>query len=447
MAAERTHYTAVAIVLHWAIAAAILFNLPLGLWMHEQAEHGAVGPGVFAAFQLHKSIGLTVLALSLARLGWRLANPPPPLPAAMPAWERLVAKATHWAFYVLMIGLPISGWVFVSAGWSLHENRSLAMPTYWFGLIQAPALFNLPQASDAVRADVAGASFAAHAVMAWIALGLVALHVAAALKHHVINRDATLAHMIPGLRAPNGEAAPRHAGRLAVLGLGLSAVAVALVAGAFALGGFVNATAPQHASAIEIAAPAQQAPAQPAAPEMAAPAAPALPGAPAHWQVDAARSAIQFSYDYTDESGETRLNGRFARWRADIRFDAENLAASAATVTIEPGSAATSAALHDRTLAGPGWFDAGRFPTARFQTREIRRSGDGYEARGDLTIRDRTRDVRLPFTLTVEGQRAIMDGRLSIDRRDFDLGDGADGDDQIGRTVEIVVHVEAARAP
>ena len=77
MAASNTRYTAFAIVLHWAIAFAILFNLPLGLWMHEQAEHNQIGEGVFRAFQLHKSVGLTVLALSLARLGWRLGHQPP----------------------------------------------------------------------------------------------------------------------------------------------------------------------------------------------------------------------------------------------------------------------------------------------------------------------------------------------------------------------------------
>ena len=77
MAARAQRYTAVAIVLHWAIAVAILFMIPMGLWMHESSEHGDVSAQLFRAYQLHKSIGLTVLALSLVRLGWRLLNPPP----------------------------------------------------------------------------------------------------------------------------------------------------------------------------------------------------------------------------------------------------------------------------------------------------------------------------------------------------------------------------------
>ena len=79
MSAHVQRYTAVAVVLHWAIASAIALMIPLGFWMHQQSEHGVVGDGLFQAYQLHKSIGLTVLALSIVRLGWRLANPPPPL--------------------------------------------------------------------------------------------------------------------------------------------------------------------------------------------------------------------------------------------------------------------------------------------------------------------------------------------------------------------------------
>ncbi|HRK65329.1 MAG TPA: cytochrome b/b6 domain-containing protein, partial [Terricaulis sp.] len=77
MRASAERYSAVAIVLHWAIAAAILFMLPLGFWMHEQIEHGNPSQGVYRAFQLHKSVGLTILFLSLVRLGGRIANPPP----------------------------------------------------------------------------------------------------------------------------------------------------------------------------------------------------------------------------------------------------------------------------------------------------------------------------------------------------------------------------------
>ncbi|MGH6949533.1 MAG: cytochrome b, partial [Vitreimonas sp.] len=144
MSGATQRYTAVAVVLHWAIASAIGLMIPLGFWMHDQSEHGASGDGLFRAYQLHKSIGLTVLALSLVRLGWRLMHPPPPLPQHMPAWERFAAKATHWGFYVLMIALPLSGWTYVSAGWSIHDDEPLLITTRWFGLFVVPHLFGLP---------------------------------------------------------------------------------------------------------------------------------------------------------------------------------------------------------------------------------------------------------------------------------------------------------------
>jgi cytochrome b561 len=165
MSTQTERYTAVAIVLHWAIAAAVLFMLPLGFIMHERAEHGDASQALFEAYQLHKSIGLTVLVLTLVRLAWRLTHRPPPLPEVMPAWEKLAARATHWGFYVLTLALPLTGWLYVSAGWSIHTDESLAVPTRWFGLFEVPHLFNLPHASNDVRAETAGAALTAHAYL------------------------------------------------------------------------------------------------------------------------------------------------------------------------------------------------------------------------------------------------------------------------------------------
>jgi cytochrome b561 len=250
MAVSATRYTALAIVLHWAIAGAIVLMIALGLWMHELAERGAVSDGLFRAYQLHKSIGLTILALSVARLAWRLFNPPPALPAGMRAWERAAATATHWLFYVLMIGLPLSGWVFVSAGWSLHDEAPLAITTRWFGLFEVPHLFGLNAASESTRAGVAAAAFRAHALMSWTMLGLLALHVGAALKHHIVDKDGVLARMIPGLPSPDAPP-PRNPLRLALLGGGLSLTVVAL-----AVAGLSWSDMAGNAQAADVPAPA-----------------------------------------------------------------------------------------------------------------------------------------------------------------------------------------------
>lgn len=436
MVARAARYTSVAIVLHWAIAFTILFMLPLGFWMHEQAENGNTSAAVFNAYQLHKSVGFTILALSLVRLGWRLANPPPSLPPHMPGWERFIAKMTHWLFYALMIGLPLSGWLFVSAGWSIHDDAPLAVPTRWFNLFGIPHLFGIDRASAEVREDVADIAFNTHAILAWAILGLAVAHVAAALKHHFFDRDAVLAHMVPGLRAPGEtEPTPKNAGRLAVLGFGGALIATAIVALGFALAPALLAP-PSAPSTIEIVEP--QAPTEP---EQIAP---AEPGAPSAWRVDARSSAIGFGYTYEDESGATDFDGRFTNWRADIRFDPENLDASSVVVTIRTASASTGVTAHDGALPGPEWFDAAAHPTATFRTTRIRARDGGYEARGDLTIRGETRSVDLPFRLTIDGDRAAMTGSLAIDRRDFGVGAGA-ADDLIAREITIDVRVDADR--
>jgi cytochrome b561/polyisoprenoid-binding protein YceI len=450
--AERAQrYTAVAIVLHWAIAFAILLMIPLGFWMHGRAEDGDISDSVFRAFQLHKSIGLTVLALSLVRLGWRLANPPPPLPEHMPGWERFVAKATHWAFYALMIGLPMSGWLYVSTGWSIHDDAALPVTTHYFGLFTVPHLFNLPNASEDVREATAEAAFTAHWVLAYAAIGLAALHVLAALKHHLFDRDEVLAHMAPGLRAPlEKEPAPKNPGRLAVLGLGLSVTGVALAAALFAL--FGNAAprgpAPQEQSTIEITEPGTITPAPTApgeTPTAAAPGETATQAAPA-WRVNAARSSIQFSFNIDDGSGATRIEGRFTRWRADIRFDPANLDRSSALVSIETASATTGIDAQDSALPTEPWFNASAHPVATFRATEFRRRGEGYEARGTLTIKGRGRNVDLPFTLVIDGDTAVVNGRLPIDRRAFDVGKDTEADDMVSRDVDVTIRVEATRA-
>lgn len=455
MAATAQRYTAVAIVLHWAIAFAVLLMIPLGFWMHEAAEHGNASDGVYRAYQLHKSIGLTVLALSLVRLGWRLANPPPPMPEHMPGWERLAAKTTHWLFYVLIIGLPLSGWLYVSAGWSVHDDAPLPVATHYFGLFTVPALLGLNQASEETRAAAAEAAFTAHWMLAYGAIGLVVLHIAAALKHHMFDKDEVLSHMIPGLRPPLEKAPPpKNPGRLAVLGIGLGGAGVALATALALVATYISdsaspARAPSTFDVVEPQAPAlgtqtQAGPTTPAAQGQTPPIA-ATPGAASAWRVDAAASAIRFSFSVDDGEGQTQFDGRFTRWRADIRFAPDNLDDSAVTVTIDTSSGDTGVPTHNTYLPLEPWFNAAEYPTATFAATDFRRRGDGYEARGTLTIKGRSRNATLPFTLAIDGPNAVINGQLTIDRRAYNVGNDTEADDMVSRDIQVNVHVEAAR--
>jgi len=190
---SRVRYGAVAMALHWLLAAMILFMLGLGLFMTRLED---TDPRTFPLFQLHKSIGLTILMLSFARLGWRLANPVPALPPAMGAGARFAARAVHLLFYVLMIAIPVMGWATVS-------SAPLGVPTMWFGLFEWP---HIPFLADLPRAEkrmIEGPLATTHALLALSMLALVVLHAAAALKHQFRDRDDVLKRMLPWTKLPS----------------------------------------------------------------------------------------------------------------------------------------------------------------------------------------------------------------------------------------------------
>jgi cytochrome b561 len=139
-------------------------------------------------YALHKSFGITVLVLVGLRLVWRLAHRDPP-PVPMPRWQHLAANAVHFLLYLLMFSMPLSGWLF---------NSASNFPLQWFGLFHLPALWGPDPAVKVWARDV-------HYYGFWTLAALVALHAAAAFKHHYIDHDETLRRMLPGLPAPNGE--------------------------------------------------------------------------------------------------------------------------------------------------------------------------------------------------------------------------------------------------
>ncbi|SCW74198.1 cytochrome b561 [Sphingobium faniae] len=182
MRENRSRYSTVSILLHWTIFVLILANATFGGWM-EEAKAPADGMRYFA---LHKSVGLTILLLSLIRLGWRLAHPWPAFPDGMARGERIFARGTHILFYGLMIGAPLLGWAAVSAGGTPE------VPLY--GVIPAP---NLPIAQGE---DLSKALGGAHKLMVKTIYAVLALHVLGALKHHFLDRDEVLSRMLPLLR-------------------------------------------------------------------------------------------------------------------------------------------------------------------------------------------------------------------------------------------------------
>jgi cytochrome b561 len=163
--------------LHWLIVLLILGQGIVGLLMGEMAN----GPDKIQVYALHKSSGLTILALVVLRLLWRLvAGRPEPVPGT-PAWQERVAQLTHGLLYLLLLAMPLSGWVF---------NSAAGFPLQWFWLFNLPAIAGQDQALR----ELAGT---AHEWLFWTLVAVATVHAAAAFYHHLFLRDATLARMLP----------------------------------------------------------------------------------------------------------------------------------------------------------------------------------------------------------------------------------------------------------
>ncbi|MCE5231967.1 MAG: cytochrome b [Mizugakiibacter sp.] len=163
---------------HWTVALLIVAQGAIGLSMVEMATT----PAKVKVYALHKSIGLTVLALALLRLAWRAADRRPADPPAMPRWQVRASRLTHAALYALILAIPLSGWLF---------NSAANFPLSWFGLLHVPSL--TAGADPALKALARGT----HEALFWILAAVLALHVGAALKHHLADRDDVLARMLP----------------------------------------------------------------------------------------------------------------------------------------------------------------------------------------------------------------------------------------------------------
>ena len=170
-------YTAVAKVLHWLTALLVLGMIGLGLWMVGLP----ISLAKLYAYAWHKWIGLTVLALSVLRLAWRVYRPPPVLPDTITRWERAVAPWSHGLLLVLLLALPVSGWLMSSAG---------GVSVVWFGILPLP---------DLVPRDLAlfERLRTLHHWLAWILMALLTLHLLAVVRHDVLRRDGIFRRMSP----------------------------------------------------------------------------------------------------------------------------------------------------------------------------------------------------------------------------------------------------------
>jgi len=168
-------YSTPAIVLHWLVALLIFVAFPLGLYMADLP----FSPEKLKLFSYHKWIGVTVFTLAALRVAWRLTHTPPPLPASVADWQRRASAIVHGLLYLLILVVPISGWLMSSAK---------GVQTVWFGVLPLPDLIGKDKALGHLLAEV-------HETLNYAMLALVVLHLAAALQHHFIERQPFLQRM------------------------------------------------------------------------------------------------------------------------------------------------------------------------------------------------------------------------------------------------------------
>ncbi|MEO0635695.1 MAG: cytochrome b/b6 domain-containing protein [Pseudomonadota bacterium] len=399
-------YTSVAIVLHWTIAIAILFQLASGQWMvHWAPENSQL---TFDTYQVHKTVGLIVLALSLARLYWRLTHKPPAPQPNWSAWEHRAAHAAHLAFYGLMIGAPLSGWLMVSVS-------PTAIPTF-FGMVESLPFAHLPGFTDwsaEARKVAEDWLILIHEIFAKSIVLILLLHVAGALKHHFVEADGTL-RRISFKRPSPGTGAGKAGRHLAVSAI----LATALIGG-----GLMAGQVTKGGEATERLALASS--------------------GNTGWVVDLGASNLEVSFQY---SGAETI-GTFGNWSADIEFDPSAPESGSVTVDIDLGQFTIADAYLAGQAGGSDGMDVATNPTARFVSTGIMADGDGYLLEGVLSFRGVDEPLTIPFTYEEVDEQALVAGGTVLDRLTFGVGAQNDPSGSfLGQEVTLRFELKARRA-
>lgn len=401
-------YSHVAMALHWGIAALLMFQISLGWGMGRD----------FGLIQLHKSIGISILVLSLIRLGVRFAKPrPAPVEGGLTG---MLAKLVHAGLYVFMIATPLSGWALVS-------TSKLKIPTLLFGTVPLPGL-PLPQGMHE------GAE-SAHGLLVWFGLALFALHVAGAIRHHALLKDGLIYRMTPVRSAIVMWAL------IALIPIGLFGKALT----GFAPPAKREAAAPVAAAPAPVgnAAPA----AEPEANEVVANAsvnetaeAPPLP--PPAWTVKPGGS-LRFSVG--NDGGS--IDGSFSRWTAKIVMDPDHPDSADIRVEVDVASASVGDPTQQSMIGGGDFLDSGAHPQAVFRAKGATATGkDGYRASGTLTLKGVSAPQTIRFTLKGSGESRTVEGSATIKRMAFGVGTGDSGA-SLGADVNLNFAFSAERKP
>jgi cytochrome b561/polyisoprenoid-binding protein YceI len=388
-------YGTVTKTFHWLTALLILMIAPLGMIAHDlpYGTDAELAQKAFL-FSLHKTLGVTVFFVALARILWALGQVKPGALTAPHSAQAMIASLVHWLLYISIVAVPLTGWV--------HHAATSGFAPIWWPFGQDLPLVPKSQSLAEVTAVL-------HGLFSQIMIASIALHVAGAFKHHLIDKDATLRRMWFGKTNAAGLGGAHGSWRAPVAALAI-----------FALTGGIGA-AVALVQSYDTAAPAQI----------------ALEQVSAGWTVTDGQISIGIT-----QLG-SNVQGSFADWTAAIDFDpaATGIAGEVSTTISIPSltlGSVTSQAM------GADFFDSATYPTARFTGAIIAEAGS-YTADGVLAIKGSEVPVRFPFDLTVAGDTAEMSGTLTLDRRDFGIGASMADESSLGFAVDVTLSVSATR--
>lgn len=386
-------YGGVTKTFHWVTALLIFTVIPVGIIANdlpfetsEQLARKAL------LFSLHKTLGITIFLVSLARIIWAISQPKPGLLTPDTRIEATLAKTAHWLLYGSLVMVPL-------AGWATHAATTGFSPIWWpFG----QSLPFVPK-NEHLAALFAGL----HLVLERVLVVTLLVHIAGALKHHFVDRDATLRRMLPGAHPhPQPPLQPKSVAPVLF--------ALLIWSGAL-LGGFANGIFDRDT----VPAPATE-----------------LEEVQSQWAVQTG------TIDITVTLFGSPVTGQFDEWTAAIVFDPDQQDDTAGTVEVTVSIESLALGSVTAQALGVDFFDASTYPTAVFAA-DIVPVPDGYIAEGTLTIRGRTLPVTLYLDLFVNDGVAEMKADLFLDRRDFAIGDNMPDEKSLGFSVKIDAELTA----
>ena len=390
----HTTYGSVERGLHWAVAALLITGAVLGKvayeWPYDTGEALATKATLFSA---HKTVGVCVFFLALFRIGWALSQPRPRPLYPNRVWETRLASLIHWLLYGSLVLVPLSGWIH-------HAASSGFAPIWWpFG----QSLPFVPK--DPVLSARLGEL---HELCVKVLIVSLVLHIVGTLKHVFIDRDITLARKWSG-RDP-GELPEETNNVLSILMAGLIWTGTLVIGWA--------ATIPETSEASQAATVEE--------PENG------------NWTVMDGTLSIDVL-----QMGQT-VHGQFDTWTARIDFDETIASGKAGTVVANIHTDSLNLGSVSTDAKGPDFIDALGHPIATYEA-DIMSSDTGYLADGTLSLRGATIPVQFPFTLDIAESVATMSGSVTLDRRDFGIGQSYQDEADVGFMVTVNVSLTARK--